>query len=336
MKVPHTIIIAEAGVNHNGELTLAKKLVDLAHDAGADYIKFQSFSAHRLVTKDAQLAEYQKQYRNNISQYEMLKSLEFTKNNLIEIVKYCENKKIGFLSTGFDIQSVAELENLNMDYIKIPSGEINNLPYIRYIGSLKNTRIILSTGMSDSDEIGQAINILISSGADRSQITVLHCTSEYPAPFEDINLNALATIKEAHKVEVGYSDHSNGIEVAIAAVAKGATIIEKHFTLDRNMEGPDHKASLEPKELSLMIQSIRNIEKALGDGEKRLMDSEIKNVAIVRKSIVAARQIHKGEVFTENNLNTKRPGNGISPMMWDDVIGEYAKRDFELDEMIEL
>lgn len=334
--MPNVVIIAEAGVNHNGELSIAKKLVDAAHDAGADYVKFQTFSADRLVTKDAQLAQYQKANSNSVSQYEMLKSLEFSSNDLNEIVEYCKYKEIGFLSTGFDIQSVAELENLKMNYIKIPSGEINNLPYLRYIGGLKNIQIILSTGMATSDEIGEAINVLISSGTKRSEITVLHCTSEYPAPFEDINLNAMDSIKEAHNVKVGYSDHTKGIEVAIAAVAKGAMIIEKHFTLDRNMEGPDHNASLEPEELSLMVQSIRNIEKALGDGKKRPMGSEIRNLPIVRKSIVAARQIYKGEVFTEDNLNTKRPGNGISPMMWDEVIGQCAKRDFQLDEMIEL
>ena len=334
--MPKVVIIAEAGVNHNGEFSIAKNLVDAAHYAGADYVKFQTFSADRLVTQDAQLAAYQKENGNNISQYEMLKSLELSNNELENIAEYCKHKQIGFLSTGFDIQSVAELENLNMDYIKIPSGEINNLPYVRYIGGIKNAQIILSTGMASNEEIDQAINILISSGAERSQITVLHCTSEYPAPFEDINLNAMDSIQEAHNVKVGYSDHTKGIEVAIAAVAKGAIMIEKHFTLDRNMKGPDHKASLDPKEFSLMVQSIRNIEKALGDGKKRPMLSEQKNLPIVRKSIVAARPIYKGEVLTEDNLSTKRPGNGISPMMWDEVIGKCAKRDFQLDEMIEL
>jgi len=329
------IIIAEAGVNHNGMLSIAKKLVDAAKSSGADYIKFQTFSTDRLVTKDAELAEYQKQNSNYKSQYEILKKLELHEQDLINIVSYCKAKDIGFLSTGFDIQSVSELNNFGMDYFKIPSGEIDNLPYLRFVGGLGKS-LILSTGMTTNDEIARAIDVLGEAGTFRSQITVLHCTSEYPAPFEDVNLKAILSIKAQHKVNVGYSDHTQGIEVAIAAAAMGAKMIEKHITINRGMEGPDHKASLEPDELTVMVSSIRNIEKALGDGEKKVMPSEFKNRTVVRKSIVAVCDILKGEMFTEENINIKRPGSGLSPMMWDDVVGRRAARNFKRDEMIQL
>ena len=331
----HVVIIAEAGVNHNGDLLIAKQLIDAAKSAGANYVKFQTFSADRLVTKYAKLADYQKEYSGDISQFELLKKLELNGDELAEIVAYTKSKDIGFLSTGFDVQSLVELNKFDLDLIKIPSGEINNYPYLKFVGS-QGKPVILSTGMATNTEISDAIDVLLSAGSIRSDITVLHCTSEYPAPFEDVNLNAMDSIQTEHSVNVGYSDHTRGIEVAIAAVAKGAKLIEKHFTLDRNMEGPDHKASIDPDELLLMVQSIRNIEKALGDGKKKPMMSELKNKAIVRKSIVASQAISAGEIFSEENLDTKRPGNGISPMMWNQVIGQLAVRDFQKDEMIEL
>jgi len=329
------IIIAEAGVNHNGKLSLAKELIDVAKFSGADYIKFQTFSTNRLVTPRAELAEYQKQYSKNQSQYDILKKLELKKNDFIEIANYCKINGIGFMSTGFDIKSVSELNEIGMDYFKVPSGEINNLPYLRFVGGLMKP-VIISTGMSTNDEIKDAIDILVKSGTSKNEITALHCTSEYPAPFEDINLSAMLSIRLKHQVNVGYSDHSKGIEVAIASAAIGAQIIEKHITLDRQMDGPDHKASLEPDELKLMIKSIRNIEKAIGNGEKKIMASEAKNRVLVRKSIVAACDIIKGELFTTKNLEVKRPGSGLSPMSWDEVIGCRASRDFKQNEMIEL
>ena len=328
------LIIAEAGVNHNGSIEIAKQLVDAAKIAKADIIKFQTFVAENLVTKTAQKAEYQKNnLRGESTQLSMLKNLELSKDDFIGLLKYCSDKKIEFLSTAFDFDSIDFLNELGMQVWKIPSGEITNLPYLVKIAKL-NKKVILSTGMSTMKEIEEAVNILKDNGA--SEIVILHCTTEYPTPYEDVNLNAMLAIKEKFGYEVGYSDHTMGIEVPIAAVALGAKVIEKHFTLDRNMEGPDHKASLEPSELKFMVESIRNIECALGSGYKKPAKSEIKNIDIVRKSIVARQNIKKGELFTENNLTVKRPGNGLSPMEWYSVIGTKAIKNFEQDEMIEI
>jgi N,N'-diacetyllegionaminate synthase len=327
-------VIAEAGVNHNGSLELAKKLVDAAKDAGADCVKFQTFIAENIVSKHAAKAEYQKtDAKDAESQYDMLKKLELSFHEIRELNEYCAKKDIEFLSTAFDLESVEYLNGLSMKRWKIPSGEITNLPYLLKIARL-NKPIILSTGMSTLDEIKNAVTVLKQNGA--VDITVLHCTTEYPAPYRDVNLRAMLTIKEALNVKVGYSDHTEGIEVPIAAAALGAVVIEKHFTLDRNMEGPDHSASLEPDEFKSMVNAIRNIETCLGDGIKQPAEAEIKNIPVVRKSIVANRDIKKGEVFSEENLVVKRPGNGISPMRWFDVLGKPAKRDFQEDELIEL
>lgn len=327
-------IIAEAGVNHNGSLEMAKKMVEVAKEAGADAIKFQTFKAENLVTKNAMKAEYQKQTTNkNESQYEMIKQLELSFNDFKELKKYCDKKEIMFLSTPFDFESIDFLNNLGLEIFKIPSGEITNLPYLRKIGKLKK-KIILSTGMADLGEIEDALDVLINVGTKRENITILHCNTEYPTSYEDVNLLAMNTIKEAFKVNVGYSDHTLGVEVSIAAVALGAKVIEKHFTLDKNMSGPDHKASLEPDELKTMIKAIRNVEMALGNGIKKPSKSELKNKEIARKSIVAKRDIKKGEIFTEENIAVKRPGNGISPMRWDEIIGKTAMKDYKEDEFI--
>lgn len=327
-------IIAEAGVNHNGKLELAKKMVDEAKEAGVDCIKFQTFISKDIVSKNAEKAEYQKLQTNaHESQLEMLKKLELSFDDFFELNEYCTQKDIEFLSTAFDITSLTFLNGLDMKRWKIPSGEITNLPYLINIAKFGKP-VILSTGMSTMDEIRTAISVLKGNGA--GEITVLHCTTEYPTPFEQVNLKAINTIQKEFDVAVGYSDHTKGIEVPIAAVALGATVIEKHFTLDRKMEGPDHKASLEPNELKAMVSAIRNIELAIGNGEKLPTESEKKNLEIARKSIIAKKNITKGEFFTEENLTTKRPGNGISPMKWFDVIGQVAKRDFEEDELIEL
>ncbi len=324
-----TFIIAEAGVNHNGSTDIAKKLIDQAVNAGCDCVKFQNFIAENLASKNAQKANYQNLTTDaEESQLEMLKKLELSKEMTIELQNYCREKGIMFLSTPFDLESIDFLVSLNLPVLKIPSGEITNLPYLRKINSYKKD-VILSTGMSNIDEIQSALDIL----AD-CNVTLLHCTTEYPCPYEDVNLKAIQTMKEHFGVEVGYSDHTEGIEIPIAAVAMGATIIEKHFTLDKNMDGPDHKASLEPQELKQMVQSIRNIEKALGDGKKNPARSEIKNIEIARKSIIAKCDIKKGEEFTEKNLTVKRPGYGISPMMWDKVIGSVAQKDYQEDEVI--
>ena len=333
----HTIIIAEAGVNHNGSLELAKQLVDRAVEAGADYIKFQTFKAANLVTKSAQQADYQK--RNigggDSSQYQMLKKLELSQEEHLELIDYCQQRGIHFFSTAFDSDSVEFLDSLHLGLWKIPSGEITNYPYIKQIAQ-KQGDVILSTGMSTSEDIQNAVDVLLRWGKTKDQITILHCNTEYPTPFEDVNLRAMQTIKERFGTQVGYSDHTRGIEVPIAAVALGAAVIEKHFTLDRNMQGPDHKASLEPDELKVMVSAIRNIEKALGSSEKKVTDSERKHIAIARKSIVAATNIKKGEIFTEENITVKRPGTGISPMRWEEVLGTKAVRDFMEDELIEL
>lgn len=327
-------IIAEAGVNHNGSLELAKKLVDAAKDAGADCVKFQTFVSKNIVSKNAVKAEYQKQQTEpEESQHDMLKKLELSFDEFVELNEYCKSKSIEFMSTAFDFDSIDFLDSLEMGTWKIPSGDITNLPYLIKIAKL-NKPVILSTGMSTLEDIRSAIKALKENGAE--ELTVLHCTTEYPTPFEDVNLRAMNTIKEEFGVKVGYSDHTKGIEVPIAAVALGATVIEKHFTLDRNMEGPDHKASLEPNELKAMVDSIRHIELALGNGMKQPAESEKKNMAVARKSIIASKDIKTGDIFTEENLTVKRPGDGISPMRWFDVIGKYAPRDFEEDELIEL
>jgi len=330
----HTLVIAEAGVNHNGDMVLAKHLIDIAADAGADLVKFQTFSADRQVIRSAEKAEYQKSTTDKSeSQYAMLKRLELTEAMHHELMLHCASRQIGFFSTGFDIESVDFLHKLGQKRFKIPSGEITNLPYLRHIGQL-GKRIILSTGMATLGEIEAAIGVLESAGTPRNHITVLHCTSEYPTPMCEVNLRAMQNIKSALGVEVGYSDHTRGIEVAIAAVAMGACAIEKHFTLDRGLPGPDHQASLEPAELRAMVSAIRNIEVALGDGVKRITPSEAKNISLVRKSIVAKCSIKAGESFTSVNITTKRPGNGVSPMRWDEFLGKNANRDFETDDLI--
>ena len=336
MKFLNTFIIAEAGVNHNGNIETAKKLVDVAVEAGSNAVKFQTFKAEKMISKFAQKAEYQyKTTDKNETQLEMVKRLELDTNAHKELIGYCREKGIMFLSSPFDLESIELLNKLDLEMFKIPSGEITNLPYLRKIGSLKSD-IIISTGMADLQEVGQALDILVESGTSKDNITVLHCNTEYPTPFEDVNLLAMNTIKEAFNVNVGYSDHTIGIEVSIAAVVLGASVIEKHFTLNRNMEGPDHKASLEPHELKAMVKAIRNIEKALGYGIKRPSPSELKNKHVVRKSIVAGKDIKKGECFADENIAAKRPGTGISPMKWDNVIGRKAIRDFKEDDLIEI
>jgi N,N'-diacetyllegionaminate synthase len=329
-------IIAEAGVNHNGDINLAKKLIDVAVDAGSDAVKFQTFRTEHLVSENAMKADYQQETTDsNETQFEMIKKLELNSETHIELMAYCKDKGIQFLSTPFDHDSIKLLNNLGLETFKIPSGELTNLPYLREIGGL-NKEIILSTGMSDLGEIEDALNVLVDFGTIRDKITILHANTEYPTPMEDVNLKAMKTIGKAFKIKYGYSDHTLGIEVPIAAVAMGASVIEKHFTLDRNMEGPDHKASLEPNELKEMVKAIRNIEAALGNGIKRASKSEKKNKEIARKSIFAIKDIKTGELFTENNLGIKRPGNGISPMRWDELMGTQAKRDFTIDDLIEI
>jgi N,N'-diacetyllegionaminate synthase len=330
----HTTIIAEAGVNHNGNIETAKKLIDAAADAKADYVKFQTFKAEKLVTKSAAKAKYQqKNAGNDEGQLNMLKKLELSEQDHVELIDYCHSKNIKFLSTAFDADSVSLLKKLGINIGKIPSGEITNLPYLRLVAQ-SFSELIASTGMATMEEIAAAINVITKAGFDKKNITVLHCNTEYPTPMKDVNLFAMHDIKKQFEVKIGYSDHTLGIEVPIAAVALGAAVIEKHFTLDRKMKGPDHAASLEPTELKAMVDAIRNIEAALGDGIKKPSSSEIKNKAVARKSIVAANKINKGDTLTEENLTVKRPGNGISPMQWDDVIGKKASRDFEEDELI--
>jgi len=331
-----TLIIAEAGVNHNGDIRLAKKLIDVAAMAGVDIVKFQTFNASRQVTSNAQKADYQIQTEDDKeSQHEMLRRLELTDDMHRELIAHCATHNIGFFSTGFDIESIDLLLSLGQRHFKIPSGEITNLPYLRHIGKIGKP-VFLSTGMSTLGDIESAIDALEQAGTARDQITVMHCTTEYPAPINEVNLRAMQSIHAAFGVPVGYSDHTAGIDVAIAAVAMGATVIEKHFTIDRNLPGPDHKASLEPTELIAMTAAIRNIEIALGDGIKRLTSSEIRNQSVSRKSLVAAREIKIGEVFTFENMTAKRPGTGVSPMRWDEFIGKKARRDFVMDEQIDL
>jgi N,N'-diacetyllegionaminate synthase len=331
-----TIIIAEAGVNHNGSMKLAKQLIDAAVSAGADYVKFQTFKAESLVTKQAEQAVYQAKNTGSSgnSQYEMLKKLELSKEQHYELIDYCRSKNIKFFSTAFDMESLEFLSGLQIGLWKIPSGEITNYPYLKKIAG-ENQPVILSTGMSTMEEIKAAINVLVKYGTDKQKITVLHCNTQYPTPMQDVNLLAMQTIAKETGLKAGYSDHTPGIEIPIAAVALGATVIEKHFTLDRNMDGPDHKASLEPDELKAMVAAIRNVEKALGSSEKTVSASESENIPVARKSIVAACSIAGGELFTEENLTVKRPGNGISPMQWEKIIGQPAMRDFVKDELIE-
>lgn len=331
-----TLIIAEAGVNHNGDLELARQLIDVAANAGADIIKFQTFSAARLVTQAAQKAVYQKQYtEKDESQYAMLSRLELTHAMHLELIAHCQKRNIQFLSTGFDIESIQLLVALGIDRFKIPSGEITNVPYLRYIGQCGKP-VILSTGMSVLDEIEYALTVLEKSGMLRKDVIVLHCNTEYPTPMQDVNLRAMLTIRDQLNVTIGYSDHTLGIDVPIAAVALGASVIEKHITLDRTLPGPDHQASLEPHELKTMVTAIRNIEKALGDGVKRVTPSEENNRFVARKSLVANRLIRCGDYFTGENIAVKRPGNGVSPIEWDNVLGQKAKRDFMPDELLEL
>lgn len=333
----HTIIIAEAGVNHNGSIELAKLLIDEAVESGVDYIKFQTFKSENLVTRTAKQADYQKKNigDSDYSQYHMLKELELSEEQHFELIEYCNKKGIKFFSTAFDMDSIDFLTSLNLGLWKIPSGELTNYSYVKKIASFGEP-VILSTGMSSTEEISDTVNLLVSCGLPKEKITILHCNTEYPTPMCDVNLLAMNSIKKQFQTEIGYSDHTVGIEVPIAAVALGAKVIEKHFTLDRNLPGPDHKASLEPSELKAMVSAIRNIEQALGSEEKKVSSSEMKNKAVARKSIVAAKAIKAGEMFSEENLTVKRPGIGISPMKWESVIGQVAIRDFEQDELIEL
>jgi len=330
-------IIAEAGVNHNGSLARAKELVCVAAEAGADFVKFQTFEAGKIVSKNASKAEYQKQTTDeDQTQFEMLKKLELSHDDHVTLIESCKKNGIAFLSTAFDLDSVDLLKKMGQKVWKVPSGEITNLPYLRKIGSLKQ-EVIMSTGMADLGEIEDALNVLVDSGTEREKITILHCNTEYPTPIQDVNLRAMQTIGAAFPgVHVGYSDHTEGIEISLAAVAMGATVIEKHFTLDKSLPGPDHRASLEPHELVEMVRAIRNVELAFGDGIKRSSGSELKNKPVARKSIVAGCSIKKGEIFGPENLAVKRPGNGISPMLWDEVVGKIAIRDFNEDDFIEI
>jgi len=332
----NTFIIAEAGINHNGSLEMALRLIDVACAAGADAVKFQTFKADRIIAVNAPKAEYQKDATGtDESQLEMVKKLELDEAAHTRLHNYCQDKDIRFLSTPFDLESIDLLTRLGLEIFKIPSGEITNLPYLRKLGALKK-RLILSTGMADLSEIKDALDVLVDAGSRMEDITVLHCNTEYPTPFEDVNLRAMLTIRSAFPgISVGYSDHTLGIEAPIAAVAIGATVIEKHFTLDRNLPGPDHRASLEPDELAAMISAIRNIEKALGTGIKKPSPSELRNIPVARKSIVAAAPIKKGETFTEMNITVKRPGTGITPMRWDEMIGRKAAKPYRKDELIE-
>jgi N,N'-diacetyllegionaminate synthase len=333
---PPTLIIAEAGVNHNGDIELAKRLIDVAADAGANLVKFQTFSAKRLATKSAPKANYQNQTTDQAeSQYAMLKQLELSTEMHEVLIAHCQQRNVDFFSAGFDIQSLDYLASLGAERFKVPSGEITNLPYLRHLGGFSQS-VILSTGMATLGEVEAALEVLEAAGTPRTQITVLHCNTEYPTPMQDVNLRAMCSIRDAFGVAVGYSDHTAGIEVPIAAVVLGATVIEKHITLDQNLPGPDHKASLEPNEFAAMVRSIRNIEQAMGDGIKRPSPSEAKNKPIARKSLVAAKPVRVGEQFTADNVTVKRPGTGISPLRWDEVIGRVAARDFAADELITL
>jgi len=329
-------IIAEAGVNHNGDIELAKQLIDVAAQSGADAVKFQTFTADALLSHNAPKAEYQQQTTDTAeTQYAMIKKLELDRSSHQLLLEHCRRKGIMFLSSPFDLESITTLDELGIEIFKIPSGEITNLPYLRKIGSL-NKSCILSTGMSTIQEVETALQVLSDAGTSKELVTVLHCNTEYPTPMSDVNLRAMQTMADLLDVNIGYSDHTLGIEIPIAAVAMGARVIEKHFTLSKDLPGPDHQASLEPRQLKEMVIVIRNLEQALGDGHKRPTPSEEKNKSIVRKSIVAKKYIRQGEVFDEENLTTKRPGTGISPMMWDKIVGISANTDFQPDEMIKL
>ena len=331
------LIIAEAGVNHNGSMESAKKLIDAAAEAGVDYVKFQTINADKMVTKSAKRASYQEANTgDDDSHYEMLKKLELSEDQHRELISYCKIKNVKFLSTAFDVDSLSFLKSLGLKLAKIPSGEITNLPYLRTMAKLF-PEIILSTGMANMTEIKEALMVLNENGLKKDKISILHCNTEYPTPMRDVNLKAMLDIKNELNIKIGYSDHTLGIEVPIAAVALGAQVIEKHFTLDRNLPGPDHKASLEPKELKAMVDSIRNIEMAIsGSGKKEPSPSELKNKPIARKSIIASRYIKAGELFNEDNITIKRPGSGISPMKWDLVLGSKAIKDFNKEELIVL
>lgn len=332
------IIIAEAGVNHNGDIALAKQLIDAAKIAKVDYVKFQTFKSENVVTKKAKKASYQKNNLKNRSQsqLQMLRELELSHEDHLELISYCEKKNVSFFSTAFDIESLVYLKELGLKIVKIPSGEITNLPFLRKAAELFS-EVIISTGMSTIEDVKIALEVFVNSGISKSKISILHCNTQYPTPMKDVNLLAMKHIQKELNVKVGYSDHTLGIEVPIAAVALGALVIEKHFTLDRSLPGPDNSASLEPKELIKMVNSIRNIEKAIsGNGKKVISESERENYKIVRKSIVARTKIKKGEVFSEKNLTTKRPGTGISPMFWDEVIGQTADFFFKKDDLIKI
>lgn len=333
----HVIVIAEAGVNHNGSMDIAKRLIDAAVDAGADFVKFQTFKAEKIASKKAQKAAYQLANLDDGSdtQFEMLKRLELSEQQHFELQEYCTVKGIKFLSTPFDVDSISFLSSMGITIGKVPSGELTHLPYLKKMAATFK-EIILSTGMADLGEIEDTLEVLLANGQSKDNITILHCNTEYPTPMKDVNLKAMVTLREHFGVQTGYSDHTKGIEVAIAAVALGAAVIEKHFTLDRTMTGPDHKASLEPAELKNMITAIRNIEAALGNGIKKPSESEAKNIAIARKSIVASAIIRKGELLTEYNITIKRPAGGISPMKWDDLLGTIAIKDFAPDDLIEI
>lgn len=337
LRAGRALIIAEAGVNHNGDIALAKKLIEVAARAGVDMVKFQMFDADSLVTQSAEKAGYQKKYTDaNETQFQMLKKLEFKEAFAYqELIKCSKVNGVGFLLSVFDQDNLWRLVDLDLSLYKIPSGELTNLPYLRQIGAMGKP-IIMSAGMATMCEIGDAINVLLEQGLAKEKITILHCNTEYPTPMIDVNLNAMLSIRDQLGIAVGYSDHTLGIEIPVAAVAVGATVVEKHFTLDKKLPGPDHAASLDPCELKEMTRAIRNVECAFGDGIKRPSTSEIKNKSVVRKSLVAATNITAGDVFTKENLRVKRPGNGISPMRWDEVLGKQAQRDFVRDEQIEL
>lgn len=337
MITPHTIIIAEAGVNHNGSLEMALELVDKAADAGADYVKFQTFKAEKLVSRNAQKAKYQQENTTDKdnTQLAMLKRLELSISEHLILIARCKERGISFLSTAFDMESIDFLHSLGLPLWKIPSGEITNLPYLRRIAGYGG-KVIMSTGMSDINDVSNAVDVLVSGGINKSDIVLLHCNTQYPTPMSDVNLLAINELKKLGCGSVGYSDHTLGIEVPVAAVAMGATVIEKHFTLDKSLPGPDHRASLDPSELKAMVMAIRNIERALGSGSKHITKSESENVAVARKSIVAACDIKAGDVFTEENLTVKRPGTGISPMRWDEILGKTASKDFSVDSLIEI
>lgn len=331
------VIIAEAGVNHNGSVELAKNLIDVAADAGVDFVKFQTFKTNNLVTKTAQKADYQKDksHPSFETQYEMLKKLELSNEDHILLSNHAIMKGIGFLSTAFDLESIDYLEKLGIDIFKIPSGEITNLKYLERIAKTKKP-VIMSTGMATLSEIKEAVDLLISNGLDKDNLTILHCTTEYPAPMDEVNLRAMVKMAKDLEVKIGYSDHTKGIEISLAAVALGACVIEKHFTLDRNMTGPDHQSSIEPNELNELVKSIRNIQKAMGSEEKKPTASEMKNKIATRKSIVASKVINIGDRFSDENLTVKRPGNGISPMLWNTIIGKHSNRIYQPDDKIEL